>query len=1128
MTTPCKPYILGLDLGVASIGWARVECKPADHFRPVGLLAAGSHLFESGTDGTMADIEKGKDEARNVQRRTARLMRRQTWRRARRKRVLLKLLIRLDLLPQPASLNVTAGGDLRRPLDIDAYMKALDAKITARWVALRAALGHAPDPHADQQRMLYVLREAAAKGPVERHEFGRALYHLAQRRGFLSNRRAPEKKDEKAGDVKAGIDELSKAIEAHAAAGGVPTLGAYLASINPFADHDPSDPTNPAKRRIRHRWTSRKMYEDEFALMWSTQAAAMRLDEAAKNEVYEAVFHQRPLKDQSHLVGRCSLIEGQPRAPKAHRLFQRFRIFKLVNSLRVAEFRGLPRQLNAKERDTLLKRLLQGGDLGFKDAKTLLGLKQNAKFNMSDTDESSLVGHRTDQKLRDALGESFERLSNAELALLVRDLASSMTDSEIRALAQRPRIPGQSFDAQRELSPRDRGWGFTSEQADALSRVGLEEGYAMLSVGAIKRLLPHLESGLSEAEAIKAAGFCASKQHEPLASLPPLDCFCGRCAGDAPWHKMHCGRLLPVSRSLSMIRNPSVIRALTEVRKLVSALIAGHGKPAMIRVELARDLKNPKWKRKQDTKVMEDRRKARAAIVSLIQRKVGIASPKREDIERALLAEECGWICPYTGKQICWETLLGEHPQFDIEHIWPRSRSLDDSFMNKTLCYHEENRSRKRGNTPREAYGGNAARFDEIIGRMRLWKCDPFVKAEKIARFEAKSIPDGFSNRHLSDTRFIARAAADYLGLLYGGRVEAAEKGADDTEGTRRVNVCTGGLTAWLRSGWGIDGLLGDSPEKNRADHRHHAVDAIVIALSDARAVQVLARAAVEADKLGKRRAFEQVDEPWKGFRDQAKAMIDAVIVSHRQSRKVTGPLHDQSIYSRPIGKDGVHRIRKELHKLTVSEIRDGKIVDKRALEAIRAVIKAKLGTDNPTPQNLTKLFTDPANAPLVKGHDGKMVRLRRVRVEADAATPIGADARRKHVQTNNNHHALVVAKLNAKREEQTWEIRPVTLLEAYRRQSAKEPIVNRTVTANECFKFSLAVGEHIELDFKGKRELFRVRSVWEGRVALSRNIDARPGGPGVLFSPRAGGLFKAGARKVHITYLGEVRNAGG
>ena len=1079
--SPAAPYILGLDIGVGSIGWARIEC--GDDFTPRRLLKAGAHLFEPGTESTVADIEKRSGEARNVQRRTARLMRRQTWRRARRKRKLLKVLIRHGLLPEPASLSLESGIDLRRPLDIDAYIKRIDADLTARWLAVRAATGGGG--HADHQRLCYLLREAAARGPVGKIELGRALYHLAQRRGFLSNRRADaKKKDEDTGTVKKAIGDLAEKIQAFAHAGGVPTLGAYLASLD------------PDEQRLRGRWTARSMYTDEFDRIWRVQAPVHGLSDVARDEIRKTIFHQRPLKNQSNLIGHCSLIPSEKRCPVANRHYQRFRLLQALNHLQIAAPGEAPRTPTVEEREVLLRALAVEGDLTFSRIRKLLNLTKVVSFNLERGDEKRIVGHRTDAKLRAVFGDGFDAFTDDERDQMVDDLRSFRLPEPLARRAQRR-------------------WGLSAEDAVRFASIELEEGYAPISLAAIRRLLPHMERGLPYGTARREEFPDSFRGGEAMDTLPP------------------------VLKAMDELRNPAVARALTEVRKLVNECVRLHGKPAVIRIELARDIKNPRKVRENITKRIREREKERASIAAKIRKEARLSRVTRDDIDRALLAEECGWICPYTGRPIDWDTLFGAHPQFDVEHIWPRSRSLDDSLMNKTLCYHEENRARKRGSTPREAYGGDPVRFEEIIGRIRRWNTDPFVKAKKIDRFKAESIPEGFTNRHLSDTRYIARAAADYLGLLFGGRVETTE---DGVPGTRRVDVCTGGLTAWLRTGWGLDRLLGDTPDKNRADHRHHAIDAIVVALSDAGAVQSLARAATEADRLGKPRAFESIDPPWDGFRDDVERAVDAIVVSHRQSRKVSGPLHAQSVYSRPIGPGKEHRISKELHKLTPSEIRDGKIVDKRALAAIRGKL-AELGKPEPTPQELAKIFNDPANAPLVNGHDGKTVRLRRVRVRSDAGRRIGRDdkATGRWVQPSNNHHTVIVEVKDAKGRVR-WEDRPVQLIDAYARQAAKQPIVDRGVGEGERFVFSLAPNESVEMDMPDdptKRAVYRVVNISKGNIEIRLHNDGRAASElrGSRKDRRAdqrilirtANTFRdRRATKIRVTYLGEVVNAGG
>lgn len=1048
-----RPYILGLDIGVASIGWACIECDPSDNHRPLRLLAAGSHIFEPGTEGSQSDIERGKDVARNQVRRTARLMRRQIWRRARRKRLLLRLLIEHDLLP-------AAPSPLKRPQEIDEYLKAFDAGLRERW--LKDA------PHVDQLRLPYLLRAAAAERKVERHDFGRALYHLAQRRGFLSNRRADARKkdDEDKGKVKQAIGELAQRVAAHTP----PLLGAYLASLD------------PDEQRLRGRWTSRKMYEDEFAALWEAQSGHHALTDEARAAIHKAIFHQRPLKSQKNLIGRCSLMPDQPRAPIAHRMYQRFRVLQTMNNLQIVPPDGAPRPPTAEQREKLLSTLLVGGDLTFAKARSLLKLPRGTTFNLERGEETRFVGHRTDHKLREVFGDDFDGFPEHDKDRMVEDL--------------------RSFRLPEPLERRGRRrWGLDADRAKAFAAINLEEGYAPLSLAAISRLMPDLERGVPYATARRAAFPETFAAQEPLESLPP------------------------VQDVITELRNPAVTRSLTEVRKLVNQIVRARGKPLVIRVELAREIKNPRGVREKITKQMREREKERATIAERIVREAGIPSPKRDDIERVLLADECGWHCPYTGLAFGMKELLGPTPQIDVEHIWPRSRSLDDSFLNKTLCHHEENRSRKRGRTPFEAYAGNPETWAEILKRVERFKGDPFTRLEKLRRFRAEEIDADFSNRHLSDTRYIGRAAADYLGLLYGGR--------DDASGTKRVQVCTGGLTAWLRSGWGIADLLGDDGEKSRADHRHHAVDAVVVALSDPRAVQLLSSAAAVADQRWSRRAFDHVDPPWPGFREQVADVIDRIIVSHRQSRRVSGPLHNDTIYSKPI--DGRPRVRKELFKLSPSEIRDGRIVDKRALKAIRDKL-AELGRPDPTPRDIGQLFGDPANLPLVRGHNGRLVKLRKVRVLADPGqVQIGrADAARQ-VSTANNHHTVIYAELDAAGREVRWADEPVSLFEAYRRHAAGLPIVQRDVGQGRRFICSLAPGEYVEMDTPDdatKRAVYRVLSISHRDMELRLHHDARTADEVKKAKARirvsGDRLRRLRARKVGVSYLGEVRNAGG
>ena len=346
---------------------------------------------------------------------------------------------------------------------------------------------------------------------------------------------------------------------------------------------------------------------------------------------------------------------------------------------------------------------------------------------------------------------------------------------------------------------------------------------------------------------------------------------------------------------MPQLRNPVVCRGLTELRKVVNALIRQYGKPELIRVELARDLKKSRQQREDLTKQNRDNEKSRDAARKKIAERLHCDenAVSNLDILKVRLAEECNWECPYTGKSIAIEALVGKHSQFDVEHIIPFSRSLDNSFLNKTLCYHEENRGVKRNQTPYEAYAGER---DAVAGDHRASEAVPRLGGPcQAAKVPAAETGRGFRRPDAARHPLHVAAGHRVSGLLYGGTIDA--------DHTRRVQVSAGRITAYLRDEWGLNAILadGDEDEKNRDDHRHHAVDAAVIALTDAETVELLSRSAEVAAERGHRLfVLEEIKKPWPTFLDDLRRAIDAINISYRVNRRVTGALHEETHYSKP------------------------------------------------------------------------------------------------------------------------------------------------------------------------------------------------------------------------------------
>ncbi len=746
-------HILGLDLGTTSVGWCLVNAawdEESTRWRPVGLEAMGVRIFEAGVEG---DISTGKDESRGVKRRQARGTRRSLDRRAGRMHSLFLELVRAGFLPEPNRKD----GPLA--LRIHEAFQRLDDEFVSQG--------------ADPTRLPYHLREKALAIPLLPQEIGRALYHLAQRRGFKSNRRAPKKDDEKLGVVAGGIKSLKESMGMQ----GAQTLGSF------FAKHDPED-HRQQPNRIRGRYTHRDMVREEFDAIWDFQKPHHLglMTQEAKSKIEESIFFQRPLKSSSHLIGFCSLEQGAfilvikikdgkerrgwaykapRRAPVADPLAQRFRLLQKANDARIELSDGTEVIPSTEQRLELLRQA-EDGDIQIKKLKAAWGLKVRDKINLGEGSETKIPGLRTAEKIRGIIGSVWDALGLERQRELVQ-LLRAIEDSKV---------------LERLLITR---WSIPASQAGALATLELEDKYLGFSIRAIQKLLPHLEDGIALSTAIKEI-YGTEAQKSPLEKLPR------------------------VAEAMPQLRNPMVSRTLTELRKVVNAVAATYGKPVQIRIELARDMKKGRDARAEISKRNRERGKVRnAAKVRLIQ-EAGIAQPKARDVEKLLLAEECGWVCPYSEPErgFGMGDLMGQGSPIDIEHIIPFSRSLDDSFANKTLCWADENRNAKHNKLPMEAYGHD--RMAEILGRVANFKGD--FRTEKLRRFRQECVDQDFTSSQLNDTAYASKLAGQYLSLLYGGLW--------DDQGLRILN-CKGQMTATLRREWKLDQLLGGG-EKNRGD----------------------------------------------------------------------------------------------------------------------------------------------------------------------------------------------------------------------------------------------------------------------------------------------------------------------
>jgi len=1004
-----SPYILGLDLGTTSIGWAMVKLTRSQKRVPEKILKAGVRIFEAGVEG---DIEQGKDSSKATKRREARQPRRQNWRTQDRKRKLFLLLQELNLLPPSESAK-----SIHRMQTLDNLDKELRSK-------------HIPaGDHEAQQKLTYFLRDLAATDQLEPYEIGRAIYALAARRGYLSNRKSQGDDDEKAGVVKASIGELQTEITEM---GEGTTLAQYF--------NRKVNPVSAGGKRIRRRYTHRNMFRDEFDAIQKAQANHLPLSVEDWDRIKGQIFFQRPLKSQKALIGECKLEIGEKRCPECLPIFQQFRILQKVNDLQVM----MPDQskISIKEiqgaREKLIDALQTKARLTANQAAKAADLPKKAKFSLEEHEGLDLIGHRTNVKMIEVFGDRWLELSATERDSITLEVLHYRNGNALVKRAQS-------------------AWKVDAEGAARLKNMRLEEEYARHSKKALEKLVAAMQSGTQYSTARQELYPESFEGGEVFEKLPPI----------SEWD--------------NDLGNPAVMRAMTELRKVVNSLVSQYGKPVRIHIEVARDIKNSRKRRKEIHQQNQKNKKARERAAALILSECGIENATRRDIQKWQLADECDWTCPYCGKGFGGNDLVGSNSEFNIEHIYPR-KYLDDSYVNKTISCRSCN-DHKGDFTPKQAFSGE--QYEEILQRVKHFKGS--LRDAKLKRFETEQPDEDFVARHLNDTRYNARVAASYLGSLYGGYY--------DDEGQRIVTP-TGGLTWMLRTGWQLNDVLSDSVDvKDRDDHRHHAIDAIIVALSDQSRIQKVAVAASRAQEYEQRKFLDAVEYPWPMFKNDVSFAIQAINVSHRPTRSIAGPLHAESIYSKEhiVGGEPQIRIRKELRKLSVKEIMSDQIVD----PAIRKLVQEKfqeLGSKNPA-----QAFAEEENFPKLKNKNGDDIPIRKVRLKMNV-TPrsVGKGEKQRNVASgkDSNFASMVYAILDKDGNETKWVHEIITRLEAAERYSGnlkkvdsrgnEKVLISDEQDGKRRFKFALRKNDMLFVDGEdGEPVLYRVQKMSKAEIQL-------------------------------------------
>ena len=937
---------LGLDLGANSLGWAILDDLTCD------VIDKGVVIFPEGVE---LDASTSLETPAAV-RRAARMSRRMKFRRKLRKWNLLKVLIDNGMCPlTQAELDLwrKEGNYPLGNCDFIAWLKSTDIS----------------NPYCD--------RAAAAEKKVAPYTLGRALYHICQRRGFKSSRKE-EMVDEETGEIKQDEKSLGavksdmKALSEEIAVVGCRTLGQYFFKVLE------SEKGKREKKRVRCRYTGRiEHYDAEFKEIMRVQGIAENGE--LFRSLHNAIFMQRPLRSQKHLVGRCPLEPKSPRAQIGHPDFEEFRMWSFVNNLSLENENG-----EYKDEDGNLLYPLTSTDRE-KICSVFYRVSGNFKFDTI----SKLF--KKDERFKRGLKFHYYRDDDS--------LPSCRTRHQIRSVFGGIAYDEQKvFDALTFYNDTDklRGWfkkhypSLDDRQLNKAVAIHPKEGNANYSLKAIRKMLPFLRLGyeLSEArllaklpdlvvdwennstpilEGLAARLYEYRREKRMYASLAPsvrkttakpalkFDRFKDFLVGhewikESDWDKLYLkgdeeyapeteykcnGKTVKFAKprlpavKLGMIRNPLVQRAMTTLRRLVNYL-SEHGKldsDDTIRIELARSVND--FATRKAWQEWQKARQKRREEAELKIREHGVSATE-DAIERYLLWEEQGCRCLYSGVQIPFEKLFTGN-EFDIEHTLPRSLSGDDSLANKTICAAKYNREIKKGMVPR-----SCPNWDDIDIRLRPWrehleylekkyrnesravkgKSDPDsrgkarVKAlttrfeldywrDKLKRFEMSadklSVHEGeiggFKKRQLVDTGIMSTHAVSLLKSVY--------------PATFAVN---GAATAFARKAWGVQG----EAAKDRSDHTHHAVDAMVIAaLTPSRFTAICT--ALKDDGNYRGRECSVVKPPSEGFSDKVRKAAGEILVKHvlRQTTLRQSSRLNELAKAHPSSKDPTKIVKK-------------------------------------------------------------------------------------------------------------------------------------------------------------------------------------------------------------------------
>ena len=838
-TTPTSNFLtLGLDIGIASVGWAVLS--------KTRIVDIGVRCFDK------AETAK-EGESLNLARRHARLLRRRLYRRSWRMTKLGRMLKQEGLI------------------DNAAFFKQQPSASISSWQ----------------------LRAEGLERLLSAQEWARVIYHLCKHRGFHWASKAEEVQAE--GDAKGEGGRVKKGLAdtaAKMAAKGYRSAAEMVLAEFPHAQRN--------KRGEYDKALSRVLLDQEFALLFEEQR---RLGNPYASAEFEQrvrgngdrksglFWNQKPAlagDDLLKMLGHCTFEKTEFRAPKASFTAERHVWLTRLNNLRLV-VDGASRPLTQDERTVALLLPYQTEQFKYKTLKTALvkagHIPDSARFGglaypseaqketgkTKDPEDQVVVKLPAWHDLRKALSKAGLQDAWQQISVAALDGQPQWLDSIGWVLS----VYKDDTEVERELAT------LALPQAQAVIPVllGLRfDKFHALSLKALHQIVPHMERGLRYDEAvaqIPAYGHHSQRVVLGTGTRRYLPSFYKN-------ERSEQGSMM-FRDDIDVPRNPVVLRALNQARKVVNAVIKKHGSLSAVHIEMARDLSRPLDERREVKKLQEEFRDRNDKARESFESDHGYR-PKGIVFLKWMLYREQQGKCAYSLGGLDIDRVLNDANYAQIDHALPYSRSYDDSKNNKVLVLTRENQN--KGNRTAYEYltsfagGEDGDRWRNYAAWVNGNKSYRMAKRNRLLRknYGAEEA-SGFKDRNLNDTRYICKFFKNYVEE----HLQLAPRA--DGNANKRCVVVNGQLTAFLRARWGLSKVRSESD-------RHHALDAAVVAACSHGMVKALADYARNKEVAYLREGFPDPEtgeiinpeahargvlhfpEPWAHFRHELQARL--------------------------------------------------------------------------------------------------------------------------------------------------------------------------------------------------------------------------------------------------------------